>query len=98
MLDHLGLMSANLMTLPHFSVSLAIKLPKSAGNPGNSEAHDASRERAGCSCSAGHTFKSAQVLMRCLSCGRVSSAVHLAPINAVVANKISSPISRGSDT
>src|SRR5262245_31370943 len=33
--DHIGLMSANLITLPHFSVSSAISLPKSAGDPGS---------------------------------------------------------------
>ncbi len=31
---HSGLMPANLITLAHFSVSSAINLPKSAGEPG----------------------------------------------------------------
>jgi len=31
--DHSGLMPANLITLPHFSVSSAISLPKSPGGP-----------------------------------------------------------------
>src|SRR5215470_5324982 len=31
--DHSGLMPANLTTLPHFSVSSAMSLPKSAGEP-----------------------------------------------------------------
>src|SRR6266566_5885172 len=31
--DHSGLMSANLITLPHFSVSSVTSLPKSAGEP-----------------------------------------------------------------
>ena len=33
--SHCGLMPANLTTLPHFSVSSAISLPKSAGDPPN---------------------------------------------------------------
>ena len=33
--DHSGLMPANLTTLPHFSVSSAMSLPKSAGEPGS---------------------------------------------------------------
>src|SRR5882724_8741540 len=32
--DHSGLMPANLTTLLHFSVSSAMNLPKSAGDPG----------------------------------------------------------------
>src|SRR5882724_4356627 len=31
--DHSGLMPANLITLPHFSVSSAMSFPKSAGEP-----------------------------------------------------------------
>src|SRR5262249_44691517 len=31
--DQSGLMPANLITLPHFSTSLAMRLPKSAGEP-----------------------------------------------------------------
>ncbi len=31
--SHCGLMPANLITLPHFSVSSAMSLPKSAGEP-----------------------------------------------------------------
>src|SRR5262249_51457722 len=33
---HSGLMPANFTTLPHFSVSSAMNLPKSAGEPGDS--------------------------------------------------------------
>jgi hypothetical protein len=33
--DHSGLMLAARITLPHFSVSSAMNLPKSAGEPGN---------------------------------------------------------------
>src|SRR5262245_57468633 len=33
--DHSALMPANLTTLPHFSVSSAMNLPKSAGEPDN---------------------------------------------------------------
>src|SRR5262245_24207368 len=33
--DHSGLMPADLITLAHFSVSAAISLPKSAGEPGS---------------------------------------------------------------
>jgi hypothetical protein len=33
--DHPGLIPANLTTLPHFSVSSAMSLPKSAGEPGS---------------------------------------------------------------
>src|SRR5262244_2666028 len=33
--NHSGLMPANLITLPHFSVSSAISLPNSAGEPGS---------------------------------------------------------------
>ena len=36
--DHSGLMPANLTTLPHFSVSSAMSLPKSAGEPGKHRA------------------------------------------------------------
>jgi hypothetical protein len=36
--DYSGLMPANLITLPHFSVSLAISLPKSADELGRGEA------------------------------------------------------------
>ena len=36
--DHSGLMPANLMTLPHFCVSSAIKFPKSAAEPGSNDA------------------------------------------------------------
>src|SRR5215467_3974908 len=35
---HAGLMFANLMTLPHFSVSSAMNLPKSAGEPASTVA------------------------------------------------------------
>ena len=34
-LDHSGFAPANFTTLPHFSVSSAISLPKSAGEPGS---------------------------------------------------------------
>jgi len=33
--DHCGLMPANLITLAHFAVSSAMRLPKSAGEPAN---------------------------------------------------------------
>src|SRR5215470_17149169 len=36
--NHSGLMPANLITLPHFSVSSAISLPNSAGEPGSTVA------------------------------------------------------------
>src|SRR5262245_2291589 len=36
--DHSGLMFANFTTLPHFSVSSAISLPNSAGEPGSTAA------------------------------------------------------------
>jgi hypothetical protein len=35
---HCGLMPANLTTLPHFRVSSAMSLPKSAGDPGSAVA------------------------------------------------------------
>src|SRR6516165_255726 len=43
-LDHSGFAPANFTTLPHFSVSSAMSLPKSAGEPGSAVApHSASR-------------------------------------------------------
>jgi len=36
--NHSGLMPANLITFPHFSVSSAISLPNSAGEPGSTVA------------------------------------------------------------
>src|SRR5262245_45003956 len=67
--DHSGLMPADLITLAHFSVSSAISLPNSAGDPGSATPRSARR-----------TFilgSARAALTSLLSCSTISAGVFL---------------------